>query len=302
MSKFFSYLLIVLLGVAILDGLNRLLIEFAYIHSPADSELNRNNRFISNCNAELLIIGASRGVYDYNTKMLSDSLHMSCQSISKEGMSVISQFVSVKESVNKGKTKIIIYDLSAVQLSDAWVENKTSEYYQYYWKNDEVKTFIEQQQGKKMKLFLLSSFVQYNSLLYDILYSGYVQKSKDKNGYVELEYTGELLEFNDENLNIPYHINQTGEQYLHQIIDVCKRKSVRLILCDSPRWLKNQAFDDYLEELAERNKIEFWDYSDFEPILSDKRYFADSFHLNSLGADLFTHDIIKRLRNISMTK
>lgn len=292
------YLLIVLFGVVLLDGLNRLLIELAYIHLPTDSELSRRQEYVTACDAELMILGASRGVYDYNTQMLSDSLHLSCKSISKEGMSVVSQFVSVKKAIEHGKTKIIIYDLSIAQLADDWVENQTSVYYPFYWKNEDVKSFVERQQGKKMRLLLSSSFIQYNSLLYDLLYYGFVLKTNDKNGFVALPYTGKPFAPKTEDfLEEPIRINPTGEDYLQRIIDVCKDNSIRLILCDSPRVNnKNQDIDKYLEIIAAENQLDFWNYSDFEPVCSDMRYFVDPVHINGLGANLFTQEIINRLR------
>jgi len=298
MKKFVIYLLFVILGVAVLDVVNRLIVETAYANLPSDSELRRSFRYTTDCNAELLILGASRGVYDYNTVMMADSLKMSCQSISMEGMSVISQYISVKKAVAEGKTKVIIYDLSAGQLSDDWVENQTSTYYPFYWKNDDVRAFVDEQQGAKMKFLLASSFIQYNSTLYDILYTGYIRKTEDKNGYIALPYRGKEFKVNaEDNSDGQLEINPTGERYLQQIVDVCKNNSIRLILCDSPRaYSKRQVFDDYLVNFAKSNDIEFWNYSNYEPIMSDMRYFVDPVHINGPGADLFTKAIIKRLK------
>ena len=298
MKKFVLYILFVILGVMVLDGLNRLIVETAYAHLPADSHLRHTLRYAYDCDAELLIIGASRGVYDYNVPMIIDSLNMSCESISLEGMSVVSQYFSVKKAADHGKTKIIIYDLSSSQLSDDWVENQTSSYYPFYWKNDDVKSFVDAQQGNKMNLILSSSFVQYNSMLYDLLYFGYVLKSEDKNGYIALPYTGKpYVERNPINTDLTLEINPIGEFYLQQIVNVCKQHSIRLILCDSPRVHKqNQLFDNYLETFAAKNQIEFWNYSNYEPILSDMRYFVDPVHINGPAADIFTLSIINRLK------
>lgn len=298
MKKFTLYILLVLVGVALLDVVNRLIVETAYANLPQDSELKRTFRYTDECNADLLILGASRGVYDYNTVMMADSLNMTCQSISLEGMSVVSQYISVRKAVDGGKTKIIIYDLSGGQLSDDWVENQTSTYYPFYWKNEDVKAFVNDQQGPKMKFLLSSSFIQYNSTLYDIIYAGYIRKSVDKNGFIALPYTGK--KYNPTQIDTTeskLQINPTGERYLQQIVDVCKENSIRLILCDSPRvHYKKQMFDDYLAEFASKNQIEFWNFSDYEPIQTDMRYFVDPVHINGPGADLFTRAIISRLK------
>lgn len=300
MRKFVQYLLFVLVGVAVLDGLNRMCMSLAYAHLPADSELMRELKYISDSDAELLIIGASRGVYDYNAGMISDSLHVSCQIIAKEGMSVISQYISIKKAVEIGKVKTIIYDLSASQLSDDWVENQTGTYYPFYWKNQDIMTFVDEQQGRKMKYLLLSSFIQYNSTLYDVLYFGYIKKATDKNGFVPLQYTGIPFQ-EDEQVDTTYklRISPIGEDYLKKIINICKENSIRLILCDSPRvHNKNQVFDNYLAEIAIKNQIEFWNYSDYEPISSDMRYFVDPVHINGPAADIFSRAIIDRLRTL----
>lgn len=300
MKIFVRYLILVLLGVTALDGLNRLFIETAYANLPEDSELRRSYRYISDCNAELVILGASRGVYDYNTVMLADSLHVTCQCLAIQGMSVVGQYVSVKKAIEGKKTKLIIYDLSNGQISDDWIENRTSCYYPFYWKNSEIKEFIEEQQGLKMRLLLCSSFIQYNSVLFDLFVSGYLTKSEDKNGYIALPYTGEAFEFSDKSEEVDtFVVNPIGERYLLRIINECKQNGIRLILCDSPRLNKSKyAFDRYIERISMKNQVEFWNYSDFEPILTDTRFFYDQAHINGLGADVFTKAIIDRLRDI----
>lgn len=299
MKKYLIYLLILLAGVAVLDVLNRMVVQTALVHLPDNSELRRSFRYTEPCGAELLVLGASRGVYDYNTIMMADSLDVTCESIAMEGMSVISQFISIKKAVAGGKTNTVLYDLSQVQLSDDWVLSQMSRYYPFYWENEDVRSFIDEQQGKKMRCLLSSSFVQYNSMLFDILYTGYMRKADDNNGYIALEYTGEecVLDSTDNDVG-PLILNPTGELYLQKIVDVCKENNVRLILCDAPRMkCSNQQFDNYLKAFAEKNQIEFWNYSDFEPILSDLRYFYDPIHINGPAADIFTKDLIDRLRD-----
>ncbi len=298
MKKFLLYLLFLILGVSVLDVVNRVFMNAAYAHLPDDSELKRNGRYVSSCDAELLVLGASRGVYDYNTVMMADSLNLTCQSIAMEGMSVISQYISVKNAVSGGNTRTIIYDLSQVQLSDDWVLNQMSRYYPYYWANEDVREFVDEQQGKKMKCLLLSSFVQYNSVLFDVLYTGYVRKTADNHGYIPLPYTGvKFVQDPEDHSSDSLVLNPVGEHYLQRIVDLCKANGIRLILCDSPRIMcKNQSFDDYLQNVADRNGIEFWNYSDYKPILSDMRYFVDPVHINNKGAEIFTRAIIGRLR------
>ena len=299
MKKFLLYLLLLVLGVAILDGVNRLIVQAAYAHLPENSELRRNFKYTTPCDAELLVLGASRGVYDYNTVMMADSLHVTCKSIAMEGMSVISQYISVNKAVAGGKTKTIIYDIAQVQLSDDWVLNQMSRYYPFYWENEDVKAFVDEQQGKKMNFLLASSFVQYNSTLFDILYTGYVRKTDDDKGFIPLEYTVKEFVLDPEQRQpTPMVVNPVGAEDLQKIVDVCKENNIRLILCDAPRakyW--NQQIDIYLQDFAGKNGIEFWNYSDYEPIVSDMRYFYDIVHINGPSADIFTKSLIERLRD-----
>lgn len=297
MKKFALYLLIVLLGVAVLDGLNRLAIETAYAHLPENSELMRNNWYIKSCDAELVILGASRGVYDYNAVMLEDSLKMSCHSISIEGLSVISQYFTLKKAIAGGKTKMVIFDISIAQLSDDWVEDQTSVYYPFYWKNEDVRAFINEQQGLKMSYLLKSSFIQYNSTMYDLLYTGFVRKSKDRNGYIALTYTGVPFEYDPTDDSQRMQINSTAELYLQKIVDLCKENNIRLVICDGPRLgYINQSIDDYLKRITTKNQVEFLNFSNYPPIISDLRLFVDPVHVNERGADIFTRALIDSLK------
>ena len=58
----------------------------------------------------------------------------------------------------------------------------------------------------------------------------------------------------------------------------------------------NQSIDDYLKRITTKNQVEFLNFSNYPPIISDLRLFVDPVHVNERGADIFTRALIDSLK------
>lgn len=83
---------------------------------------------------------------------------------------------------------------------------------------------------------------------------------------------------------------------LSEIASDCRERDIRLILIQSPRYIKTHqdVIVPILDSLALVYNLEFWDYSN-TPIFLNAEYFNDQEHLNDLGAHTFTKVISDRL-------
>ncbi len=89
---------------------------------------------------------------------------------------------------------------------------------------------------------------------------------------------------------------------LQEIINKCKHENINLILVTSPTYkdlLKYQVNNEFvinkIRVLSQKNNIIYKDYSK-ESRLMDKKYFANSSHLNSKGADIFTKKLAEDIK------
>ena len=298
MKRFFVYLLVVFLLVCVLDIVNRFLCDFMYDRIPVNSELYREYNYVTNKKqADILILGASRGVYSYNVDMISDSLHMHCISASNEGMSIFHQYLNLLRACQNGSVSFVILDLSPAQLSTDWVRNKISVLYPFYWKDKNVREIVRETKGWYSDIILCSSFIQYNSTFIDYIHKGYFMPALDNDGYIPIEYTGKSFVFHKtDNDKTKIEVDTLGIKYLDKIVEYCKNKDIALVICNSPRLNNVECFDTFLTDYTNRRHVPFWNYSKYAPVVMDNRLFVDPLHINCKGTDIFTEEIVRKIK------
>ena len=182
MKKFYIYIGIVVFGLIVIDLIARFVFDYTYSHVPPKAELRQRYKYELNEDpTEVLIIGASRAMFCYQPNIIRDTLKMPVYDAGLDGVGVIGQYLSVKNAIDKGGLKIIIYDLGALQLSYAWNQDKISAYYPYYWEDKNVKELVDDC-NPKAKWLLRSALYQYNSCYHDIIRT-YFQKKDNEHGY-----------------------------------------------------------------------------------------------------------------------
>ncbi|HSR19163.1 MAG TPA: hypothetical protein VLM39_13800, partial [Ignavibacteriaceae bacterium] len=108
------------------------------------------------------------------------------------------------------------------------------------------------------------------------------------------------------------HFSQTqlnfGINYLKDLIHECKRKKIEIILVHAPLYYEllqlipqQDLFIQQVTELASKNAIQFWDYSQ-DSVSFSKEYFYNSQHLNISGAEIFSEHLAKDLKQYVQNK
>lgn len=298
MKKLLSYIAIVILGTAMLDGIYRIFCYQAY-HNPSDNSYiyNINKYIYYDQPADLAILGASRANHHYAIKLIEDSLNIVAYNWGGDGQSILLQYLALLKANENGKLKIVILDLGNGQIGD-WVKSHISSLYPYYWENDTIKNLVDEVEGMNMSPFMISSFVQYNSKINDIAKSHKRKMELDK-GYSPIPYTGkpfirdkgqEVVSKNEKNKEL----NSTGIKYLKRMASMCQQKGIRFIVCISPilsSYEKKQVTKTI--KTCSDNGIECWDMKD---VIKDPYLFKDDTHLNAKGAELFTEMLIRKLQ------
>ena len=89
--------------------------------------------------------------------------------------------------------------------------------------------------------------------------------------------------------------NQAYAGYLHSLLDVSKKKGIRLIFMLPPQWDANQYRELFpvLKTIPNGNKIIMAGLAG-HPYLFTEKYLFDGDHLNGAGAALFTKDIARQ--------
>jgi hypothetical protein len=106
----------------------------------------------------------------------------------------------------------------------------------------------------------------------------------------------------------PVGVNHRAIEALDELIRLCLRQGIRIILVYSPEYYENYAvtlnrdrvFSEFAA-LAARHGVTFIDYSR-TPVTLDRQYFYNSQHLNAKGARLFSVDLAERLKRYRLAE
>lgn len=288
MKSLIKYIAYVFGGLLILDLIIRFVFSFTYSHVPKDAELRQRYKYELNEDpAEILIIGASRAMFCYKPSIIRDSLGMSVYDAGLDGVGVIGQYLSVKNALQNGRLKVVIFDLGDFQMSYKWNQDKISAYYPFYWVDKNVKELVDDCKPNA-KWLLVSALYQYNSCFHDIIRT-FIQKKVHDHGYEGLAYSGREWkpEYWKES-NKAFDPDPWAEKYLDKIVELCKENQVKLIFTMSPglgSGFKSTAI--YLENYCKKHHLPFWNYTDLKELHHDSKYFKDYNHINEEGVKIF---------------
>lgn len=294
-SKFLVYLFAVIIGVAVIDVIVRIVFTPIFENPPINTKASATYKFISQTEpTNLAILGASRANHHYRSEQIEDSLGISVYNYGWDGRCILYQYLCLLSAVKNGDLKMVLLDLSESQLSDKWVVERISDLYPYYWTNRDVSEIIDRVEGNRIKYFMISALVQYNSQ-----YLNFLASIEDVKGYTPLKYTGKALDLNElqniENDEMKY--NEIALFYLKRISQVCKEKNIEIVVCLSPSLSVRKESEERLIKICDKFDLVVWDYTSF---VTDPSLFSDYDHLNDKGAELFTGDVINRIKMKSL--
>jgi hypothetical protein len=100
---------------------------------------------------------------------------------------------------------------------------------------------------------------------------------------------------------VRFDVEPEGVRNLDEMLALCQRRGVRVLLVYSPEYYEMQALEKnrdavfaLFRDVAARQGAAFWDYSS-SPICYRKEYFYNSQHLNAAGAAAFSRDLAAAL-------
>lgn len=304
--KVLSFLLL----IVITDQITGKILNHLYFSQKTGQGQNLNY-ILSECRADILIFGNSRAQHHYDTKIISDSLNLTCYNAGIDGgHSILMPYALIKVMLNRYTPKVIIieFDPSFV------MEYRKSEYDRfsvllpYYYIYPNLQPFIKKRSPFE-QIKLLSGIYPYNS---DII--GLIRMNTDIdanrkwifNGYIPIKNK----QMNESMVSIPIDYGTKARadpdkiKALENIIQLCKNKGTKLFFINSPIF---QAAQENVENIAgstkevkdllTKLKATSIDYSKDTRFIDQIALFADRLHLNENGATKYSQIIGSLLKN-----
>jgi hypothetical protein len=295
---FFRFLIFVLL-VGLFDFACGKILQFLYYKQKSGYEY-RTSYAIDSTNAPGLIFGSSRASHHYVTNILTDSFGMAFYNVGRDGQSIIYDYTILQSILKRYTPKLILLDYQDEELLyfvDSY--ERLSSLLPYAKTHPEINKVIQMRSGYE-KLKMISQVYPYNSLFFNILGGiswGAKGRVEEENGYLPLDRPFHSLQI-DRSKFLSARVPDSNKiKSFDAFIGLCKQKGIELYLVMSPYFdTVNLKYNKLIDERIRFDGVPYFDYARLPEVLGNTAYFSDEKHLNRKGSELFTRDLIRRIR------
>ena len=292
-----SIVFVVLLGImSLLD----IWITHNLHHSKANVFQGMSDVFFDSTYYDVLIMGSSRGLFQYDTRVLDSILHVKSYNAGINGRGIISQIIKYRVYEKRhGVPKVIIQNIDCFLLAED--NGFEREQYLPYFFDKEMFEMVKKREGfSELERFIpLIRYAGYEQVIKEGLgLSNKLPKSKLYNGYSpsSASWDGTKLEKTKE---VGFSKDLEAVVGFCKYLRECHDKGVIVVLCYAPLYSgarnkmssENQkAMFDTFDSIAKNNSIpvvSWWNSS----ISEDTVFFYNATHLNVIGAKLFTKEL-----------
>ncbi len=265
-------------------------------------DMSHHKYIIDGTNEDILIFGSSRAAHHYNPQIIADSLALSCYNCGQDGKGIIQYYGWWQLIRQHYKPQVIIYDvfmkfdLLAVEDNHKYLGGLKDSYGRAQIK--EIYEDVDPTEKYKM----MSMMYRYNSSFHRYVTSFFFAGSKKNKGFkpINRQMDKKRLKKDGKSLDCNYPIDSLKLAYLRKFID--ETNDVKVIFVISPTLYGIDQKDIApIRNLCADKGIPFIDFSNNPKYLGKIEYFSDYLHLNKRGADVFTRDLVEKLKSISIT-
>lgn len=276
---------------------------FRYLDNHAGDIFARENYIRREMNADVIVMGSSKAVYQYVPDILSDSLGMSVYNCGQRGNGIIYEYGRLATIYNRYVPKVIIVDVIKGYDLDV---NDNSRYLDFlkkdYGTNAVVDSlFLKVDEWNKYKM-LINSY-RYNSTICDLLINT-VSKNRQRfqsDGYSRLK--GSNISKDKIVKSVQKSTDQKGLDPLK--IDCLerlakeKKPDCTLVYVISPTYSVIDK-NDYavIRDICEMNNIPILEYENDKRFVGKSHLFYDRSHLNDDGARYYTQLLASDVKRI----
>lgn len=256
-------------------------------------QIAKDNYRLHRMDAEVVIIGSSRGAHHYVTSQLNDSIdnlvgrHVTVYNAAIQGKFANSNCCAAEAILSRYQPKLIIFDMPENQMQSYDIASDIDFSSPYYWSDTIVHRYLDNL-GIKERITMKSSLCRYNSKAFRIL-SSYLQNVPEDDGYAPmygssidtLKQALIMAKDVDAPLN-PYSVNN-----LVSVFNKAKTNGVPIVMVCSPRFRTNMT-NFQLEQLCNNYNVQFIDFCNSDLFNAHPEWFHDAGHMNDIGAHVYT--------------
>lgn len=302
MKKFVIKVLVFFAIIALVDIIGGWGLKWLTAHAKGGFTY-RDNYICDSLRTDILLSGSSRCIRHYDPQIISDSIGMSCYNSGQMGNGIILNYGRLLMINKHRKPKLVIYDLHPN--FDMLVSDDNHKYLTWlkghYDRDGIADIFSSVDKTERYKM--MSQLYRYNSRIIELV-SDFLQPLSNANPDGFSPLIGEI-----DGLKIRKHVEKQDSyrfdklklEYIKKFIQVAGAEHIIFVV--SPIWYGMDTLQfQPVKDICEQQNIPFIDYSNSPKYVHNDYYFKDGSHMNYLGAEEFTKDLVKDLRRIVVKK
>jgi hypothetical protein len=266
-------------------------------------------------NSEIVIYGSSRACLQIDPVMITDSLHVTAYNLGINGHNFWLQYLRHQLLLKNGsQPKLIIHAVDVATLEKRKDLYNAEQFLPYMLNNDVIQNATIN--------YLGYSFIDYKIPLVRYLgkpdaFAAVIRTLANPQGS---SVTGKIKGYEPQDISWNEDFDKAIRKmkFYEAILDTptinlfelylkeCNTKKIKLIFVYTPEYIDGQNFIKNRDKiiaiykiLGKKYNIPFYDYSD-DSISVIKKYYYNSMHLNKTGAEIFTNEIIEKLKAIPL--
>jgi len=307
--KFSKRLLILLIALFIVDQALGFILEKIYF-GQKKGQFAQTTFSINKTNQDLLIFGSSRAVRHYSPKILSDSLRLSVYNVGRDAQQIPYYYAMQQAIFCRYKPKMIILDINAWELAPGDTKFEKLSVLLPYCSTYPTIVKIINEVSEWESLKLLSRTYPYNSSLFILTYNSLFPNkiAQDDNGYAPLsgQLTDAILDDHVRGMqgaageeDKSHAVDERALAYFNKFLSDTEKFKIKTFIIVSPKVLREPVtyrMQLLINSAKKYGHVKFIDFSNNPKYTLKKELFADIFHLNTTGSELFSRDLIKLIR------
>lgn len=268
----------------------------------------RNNYIFNEVNHDIIILGSSRAIHHYDPKVFTDTLGMSCYNCGEDGMGILLMYPRYRAIEARKTPQIVVYEV--LPEYDLFKEEDNLKYLKFLrpYTNSPVIDSLVNILSKTEKYKLLSGGYRFNSVFVDILAQRFSKVSETAKDYTYMPSEQKMGYISQDRLNNLSQINSVHEyindavklEFLEDLIVRCTKSKTKLFVTVSPKFYSTSDLEFLsIKNLCVKYGVPFINHYCDKDYNMNSNLFADIYHLNRNGADMFSKQLaseIKRLK------
>ena len=271
-------------------------------HKAQYGQIARQNYCINESMDDIIIVGSSEVMRNYDPSVIQDSLKLTCYTNGSEGQCIYYSYAIIRAIIERNHfPKYLIcdignYDVLESDDSQNNIDAAISRLLPNYSDSKAIHSVInEYDHTQIIKCF--SNAYRYNSKIIQIVKCLFYD-THDFNGF-EPNYK-KLDELSiKEDLPTTTGIELRKIDCIKQTIKLAKEYDVNIIFVHSPKYyISDNKGVDVIREICDKEGVLYWDFNEVE-CFNNPLLFADKHHLNNEGAVVLSQELASRISLLS---